>query len=253
MPNHRIFDADLPDDLTVPFSQSVSGDEAHHAIRVKRVREGETLEILNGRGATAIASVSRIDKRKNVLDLLVTEVAVEPELAPKVIIASAVPKGSRADALVDQLSQAGVTQWVPVQCEYSVVDPRPGKITKWKRIAIESSKQSGRPHLLEISSPIAFADALERFTPYRCLVAHATGSTWREIECAITTSADDTREIQSSAAVVVLIGPEGGWSNDELDLVRAHPTGMRFITLGPHVMRIETAAIAAGILMRIML
>ncbi|QYK47369.1 MAG: 16S rRNA (uracil(1498)-N(3))-methyltransferase [Phycisphaeraceae bacterium] len=209
---------------------SVSGDEAQHTTRVKRLKQGDAIEVLNGTGQIASAIIERVGSRKNYqLDLRIEAVESYPPPSPRVEVWSAAPKGARLDEMIEGLSQTGCVLWRALICERTIVEPREGKLARLERIAVESAKQCGRAWTMLIGEPIAFRDALAAPGAERVLIADATGVNVRET----------TRS--ACRSVRLLVGPEGGLSPAEITSARA--AGIEFVRLGPHIMRIETAAV----------
>jgi len=236
---HRLYLPDLEPPTTPPTADwllNVSGDEARHAVAVKRVQVGEEIELRNGRGLIALGSVTRIDpprgKHPGGLDLRIDSHLIVPPTAPSVEVWSATPKGDRVDQLVDQLSQVGAACWRPLSTERGVVDPRDTKLARLERLAIEACKQCGRAWTLRLDARADFPAAL----------APATGT-------AIVMADGDApvalpAVIAGATTLRLLIGPEGGWSERERDQARA--AGAALVRFGPLVMRTETAAVVAA-------
>lgn len=214
----------------------VRGDEAQHAARVKRTEPGERVDILNGLGLLASGTVTqtRKDRRTGAWELVLAVDAVtqlQPD-RPALAVLTPAPKGSRLEDLADQLSQVGAASWSPLFTERTVVEPRRGKLERLERAAMESAKQCGRAWAITIGPArqlrevplgpsVVVADASG--TPYLARPEHAD-------------------------ALTLLVGPEGGWSPNELAHLRQH--GCVLASFGLHVMRIETAApIAASIIL----
>lgn len=211
---------------------TVEGDEAKHATRVKRLAPGEIVRVIDGKGTVVLAEV--VDARRS-LRLRVRERRVEPRVAPAVHVWSATPKGPRIAELVEGLVQVGAASWTPMQTKLGVVDPRESKLERMERVVIEASKQSGRAWLMEVREKRAFAAALASSRPgeARLVLADADGEPY---------------QASAAASIHILIGPEGGFTKDEVDA--AKHAGARVCRFGPHVMRIETAAaIAAAIVL----
>ncbi|MEL6498917.1 MAG: RsmE family RNA methyltransferase [Planctomycetota bacterium] len=223
----------LADDTFAGIIMEILGDEAHHAARVKRVEPGQPLELLDGAGAVAQAEVAQIVKLGKkagwALHARINTVTRYPQPTPRVVVNTAVPKGPRIESMIDQLSQVGVAAWSPLACARSVVDPRAGKLDRMTRVALEAAKQSGRTWAMEILNGLTFPAAIAR----GAVIADASGEPYQP------TGADD---------VTLLVGPEGGWTDAELNQARA--AGVTIAGFGRHVMRIETAAVvAAGIVL----
>lgn len=215
---------------------SLAGDEAWHAVAVKRLRAGDPVELLDGRGTVATAVVLTTDKRKRdaQVTLRVDRVEHRPPATPHVEVWSAVPKADRASQMIDQLAQAGAAAWRPLLTERSVTEAD-HKLDRLTRIAAEASKQCGRPWHLTLDTPRTIAQAAQWATkhPGSTLVADGAG---------VPASAAAAAHLSS---FVVLIGPEGGFTDAELTELKA--AGALPLRLGPHILRTETAAIAAAV------
>lgn len=232
---HRILlEQSIPD---IGQTLVIEGDEAVHAIRVKRLESGDRLGLSDGAGMRAIGTIEAVHRAPKhrqgpSLEVRVTERAAIPPLQPALHVLTATPKGARVDDLVDQLSQIGAASWAPLSSIRGVVDPREGKLTRLERIAKESAKQSGRAWLLEIRRGVDIADALKEAETGPVIFADGSGEVWNAENAA------------DGSPLTLLIGPEGGWTESELDSARA--AGARVVRFGPHTMRIETAAVAAA-------
>lgn len=208
---------------------TVSGEEAHHALRVKRLEVGDGVELCDGRGLVAQTKIAKTDKTRDgwVMGLEVVSRGLVPVMLPEVVVASAVPKGDRLEWMIDGLSQVGAAAWRPMGTKRSVVDPREGKLERMERVAVESMKQCGRAHVMRLDGMGAFKDVVSGGG--RVVIADASGGEY---------------EASGGERVVVLIGPEGGWDAGELELARA--AGAQVARFGPHVMRTEVAAVVAA-------
>ena len=151
---------------------------------------------------------------------------IAPPIRPELHIFSATPKGPRLDKMIDQLSQVGAASWTALETEWGVVDPGDRKLDRIERIAVESAKQSARPWVMRSGAHATLDQAL---APGGGVVAHAEAPSY---------SPTGAQEIR------LFIGPEGGFSPRELE--HARRAGAAFASFGPHVMRIETAAVAAA-------
>ena len=212
----------------------LEGDEARHLARVRRVGVGAEVEIFDGQGSAAVAEVVQVGRDQ--VDLRVK--AVIDGLAPAPLhltLAVAIPKGDRFDWLVEKATELGVERIVPLVTERSSVDPRSTKLERLRRAVIESCKQSRRDTLMTIDEPAHWESWSTRqdATSTQRWIAHYGGkSTW---------GADPA---DRGARVVVAIGPEGGFSDGEVD--RARGTGWETIHLTSTILRIETAALAVA-------
>jgi 16S rRNA (uracil1498-N3)-methyltransferase len=210
----------------------IGGEEARHAARVKRVEVGEPVEVLDGRGGIGRGTVAGIEKVRDQWQVRVEvrEVRREGPVRPRVDVRSPAPKGPRIADLIDALSQVGAASWAPLATEHAVREATDTRLERLQRAAAEASKQCGRSWLLEIGEGRALRDVLASGAQ-SVVMADASGAPY------LSTGAD---------AVVLLIGPEGGWSARELESARR--AGVPIARFGPHVMRIETAGpVAAAI------
>jgi 16S rRNA (uracil1498-N3)-methyltransferase len=210
--------------------------ESHHARNVLRLSVGDAVELFDGRGSFATASIKQFDAGRAVCR--VDAVQHAPAVGPSLTIASAVPKGPRADAMVDQLSQLGVDRFIPLSAEHSVAVPKPSKIEKFSRAAVESAKQCGRRWLMCIDRPISPAEVWSDKSYGLKLLAAPSGDPL----------ADLPDRLRACGDVLVLIGPEGGWGADEL--ASAREAGCVMWSIAPNILRIETAATAAAAILR---
>jgi 16S rRNA (uracil1498-N3)-methyltransferase len=230
---HRIMQ---PHEVLEPGSPlAIRGDEAQHAARVKRLTEGDTVEVLNGRGTVATARITRISKAGSEwsLDLTLESVDHRPAPTPRIEVWSSPPKGPRLEDMIDGLSQAGCAAWRPLLTERTIVDPREGKLARLERAAIESAKQCARPWIMQIGAPVRFDHAISTQADTTLLIADASGAHPANLR------------VPETGHVALLVGPEGGFSERELALASRVPR----VRLGPHTMRIETAAVVGAALL----
>jgi 16S rRNA (uracil1498-N3)-methyltransferase len=209
-----------------PGVVALHGAEAHHLAAVCRLRAGDQVCLFNGDGHEYPASVTAVAKRTVTLDVLGVE-SPQRELPFPLGVAAPLPKGDRAQFLIEKLTELGVTRYVPLLTRRSVVQPRESTKEKLERWVIEASKQCGRNVLMEIGAAEDWASYCGRDDlPATRLLAQFGG---RRLE-------------MRTGDVEVAIGPEGGFTEEEVTIGRA--AGWQAIDLGPRVMRVETAAIA---------
>lgn len=231
MSHHRIIFPDLPDQP--PPRLLVTGDEAHHAIRVKRLAVGDPVDFRDGRGGVGVARVADTFKHRSdwTIALDVETFSRAPRPSHLLHVRAATPKGDRLEAMADALAQLGVASFAPLISARTIAEPRPARLDRLDRIALEAVKQSGCPWKLEIAPPISFADALA--SDYAVILADASGTPSRA---------------PAGPRAMLLVGPEGGWTPDELAAARA--ANVRVHRFASHTLRTETAAVvAAGVLL----
>jgi len=223
---HTLF-LDHPPPPNTP-SITITGDEARHAIRVKRLGPGDTLRLLDGRGTILHATITTATR-----DLVVhidERTTAEP-LRPRLNVCSATPKGPRLDKMIDMLSQVGAAEWIATDCARSVVEPGEHKLDRLARIAHESAKQAARPWIMRTGERLTLAQVLNRAAD----AAHAL----------VIADADGEPFVPTPASeITLLVGPEGGFTDAERQLARDR--GATPACFGPHTMRVETAAVVGA-------
>lgn len=220
----------------------ISRDEARHAFGARRLGAGDTITLFDGRGNLAEARLADERTRRGDLAAVVVSCRTAPPLLPEVTIAFAVPKGDRLSTLLDLATQAGASRLVPIECARSVVDAEKlDRGERWQRILAESAKVAKRawiPELVPGGALGAVAES-ERARGAALAVAHTT---------AAAPIAAWSARVPETQPRTVFIGPEGGFEDGELRALEAF--GATAVSLGPCVMRVETAAIAAAVLLR---
>ncbi len=146
----------------------------------------------------------------------------------EIILYQAVPKGGRMDLLVEKATEVGAARIVPLLTERGVVKPREGKVERWRRVAEAAARQSLRLRVPEVCEPVPFSEAV-----------------WEAAGGILLHNADGLAPIEEVAGspARLFIGPEGGWSEEELRL--AAEGGLRMAQLGPFRLRSETAGVVA--------
>jgi 16S rRNA (uracil1498-N3)-methyltransferase len=141
----------------------------------------------------------------------------------------AVPKGGRMDLVVEKATEVGATRILPLLAERGIVNPREGKIGRWRRVAEAAARQSLRFGVPEVAEPVRFEDAASDAGENGVLLHNAPDL--EPVEAVVRSPAS------------LFVGPEGGWSEGEL--VFAEEAGLAFGGLGPYRLRSETAGIVA--------
>jgi 16S rRNA (uracil1498-N3)-methyltransferase len=214
---HRFFiDADLISGSTVALSH----DEQHHA-RVVRVREGEEVEVFNGRGASFVAKYTSEG-------LQILGAAPDRETRMAIHLAMSIINLDKFDIVLQKVTELGVRSIIPLVTERVEIraERYRGKAERWRKIVFEAVKQSGRSVIPLVEEPQAFDEIVKR-----------DGT-----KILFDADSEDAGQ-QVANAATLFIGPEGGWSERELQLAREH--GCAFERLGIRRLRAETAAIVA--------
>lgn len=232
---HRFY---IPPALWNPDGLVLDEPESRHATEVLRLKIGDQVAVFNGQGTLAEAIISRAGKREVALDCTSLQKAVPP--AARLVLAQAVPKGKNMDLVLQKATELGAAAIIPLITERTVVrlsaTEAAEKQEKWQRIVIEACKQCGQNFLPEVHPPITAASFLTILpeTQLRLVAAIEPGA--RTLKSIL---ADQPENRPSSA--LVLIGPEGDFTPAEL--VQAKAAGCQPLTLGPIILRTETAAI----------
>jgi 16S rRNA (uracil1498-N3)-methyltransferase len=211
-----------------PGEVTLEGPEAHHLSAVRRFVVGDSVTLFNGDGHEYPSRVRELGKKRVVVGVIEVRSPAR-ELGFELHIASALPKGDRGDFLIEKLTELGVTDFTPLITERGVVKASDTKADKLRRAVIEASKQCGRNVLMRIHSPSRWVDWCATQTGRR-LIAHP-----REAACGF-----------APGLARIAIGPEGGFSESELSAAAA--AGWERLSLGPRILRVETAAVAAAVL-----
>lgn len=211
-------------------------EEFHHLARVMRTQVGDEVALFDGCGGAARATVVAIGKRD--ARLRIDSVAPgEATPGPEIVIATATPKGDRAKWMIEKLTELGVDSWTPLQTGRSVADPGTGKLERLQQTVIAACKQCGRIRLLRLEQPAPWSEWLQREIAHGpILVADRDGIPINEALERFTESR------LSPERWCAAVGPEGGFTTDELRTARA--LGAWPVCLSQTILRIETAAVA---------
>jgi len=210
----------------------LTGAEAAHARNSRRLRAGQNLSLLNGLGLVADCQIIEIERDAVSLQVLSFVQFKKPDHS--LTIVTAIAKGDRQRTMIDMLAQLGVSQIITLECEFSVTKYNAKQTEKWQRVAVEACKQSQNPWLPVFGPHYSVPEVLQwlgKHTAHTALYADARGLNGSELAF-------------SGDHLVILIGPEGGFSSREVSLFEADD--LTPIKLGPAILRTETAAICAA-------
>ena len=226
--------------------QAIVGQEAHlgpdlarRMGRVLRLRVGDHVLLLDNSGREYVVKLTDLTATAaEALVLASRQGADEPGV--RLVLYQALIKGQRFDWVLEKGTELGVTAFVPVVSGRSLVrtsQPSSARLERWHRVIVEAAEQSGRSRLPEISPPIAFEKACASAAGLRILP-------WEdETEASLS---DVLAAEEDVDAVSLFIGPEGGFPPEEVELARHQ--GVRTVSLGPRILRAETAAVVAAAL-----
>jgi 16S rRNA (uracil1498-N3)-methyltransferase len=211
----------------------VTGDEARHAVVVRRLRVGEHVVLVDGSGTSATCTVTETSKSTLITEVVSVSLAEAP--SPTVTVVQAIPKGDRAELAVEVLTEIGVDTIVPWSADRCVSVWRGDRgvkaLAKWRATAREAGKQSRRAWLPEVTELATTAEVVG-------LVEAADLAVVLHESATLPLGA---LSVEGVASIVVVVGPEGGLTNEELE---AFGTG-QVVRMGESVLRTSTAGVAA--------
>ena len=237
---HRFYIS--PEDWN-PGGLKLAGAEAHHARDVLRMRVGEKLVIFNGRGHEITAEI--VDLGSNEIGLRKLHEAETPPLQCRIVLGQAIPKGKNMDLIVQKAVEIGATEIAPIISDRTIVqvdsENAAQKQSKWQQIAVEAAKQCGQNWLPHVHAPRKlsefFSPAAAESFDLQLIGSLQPGA--RHLKQVLADYSNEHQRLPRS--VLMLVGPEGDFTPAELALARRN--GCQPITLGPIILRVETAAI----------
>ncbi|MBV8172847.1 MAG: 16S rRNA (uracil(1498)-N(3))-methyltransferase [Candidatus Eremiobacteraeota bacterium] len=211
---------------------ALSAGDAHHAFSVLRLRDGDEIVIVSA-GTAWNATIAKDGKGRAHAIVAGARDERGGELPVEVTVLQALVKGTKFDDVVEKVVELGARRIVPVRCERSYAQAGEAKLARWRRIARAAAAQSRRRFLPTVDQPTSWSDAAQA----------AGGSLLVAYENAEAGTFDQAVErARQSPSIAIAIGPEGGFSSAEIDAARA--AGAAFVSLGPSILRTETAAAA---------
>jgi 16S rRNA (uracil1498-N3)-methyltransferase len=234
-----------------PDALVLTNAEAHHARDVLRLKRGDKLVVFNGRGREITAEI--VDLAKDEIDLRKLHEAETTPLRCRITLGQAIPKGKNMDVIVQKAVEIGAAEIAPILSDRTVVhvdlESAAQKQAKWQQVAIEAAKQCGQNWLPQVRAPRKLRDffsdvGVEVRVPTRSFsfdlrLIGSLQSDARHLKKILADYSSERGQLPTS--VLMLVGPEGDFTPAELALARSH--GCQPITLGPVVLRVETAAI----------
>jgi 16S rRNA (uracil1498-N3)-methyltransferase len=215
-------------------------EEAEHLTRVLRLTAGDTVAVFDGRGNEFLARVAATERRTVRVQIL-SRIDPPAEPAVSLTLVQAVLKGDKMDDVVRDAVMLGVAAIHPIVTARTEVTVaaliRSARLDRWRRIALASVKQSRRATLPEIRSPLGFRDFLDEPAPSSRLMLVEPGTS------ASVESVGFLRGEPIPPDAAVLVGPEGGWTDEEWTAAREH--GVRLVTLGHRTLRADAVPVAA--------
>ena len=231
-----VFVADDLDDAAAGSTVVLDGSEGHHAAQVVRLRVGETIDVVDGRGRRVEGTVVAVGRDR--IDVRADVIADEPAPEPRIVVVQALAKGDRGERAIETLTEVGVDAIAPWAAAHAVSQWRGDKAQrgadKWRATALASAKQARRSRVPEVLPLVETSDV-------RPIVEGAALALLLDETSATALS---SIHVPDHGDIVIIVGPEGGISAAERDAFVAW--GARAVHLGPHILRTSTAGTVAA-------
>ena len=238
---HRFFLSEFPPQDTV----TLDGDQAHHAAQVMRFEVGDSIILFDGQGTQATCEINTISRKR--VELTIKERnTTDRALSTELTMAVALPKKDRQKFLIEKLVELGVDRLIPVQAERSVAEANQKVIERIRKQVIEACKQCERNRLMQITDPMSFPQIAawsdQHSQPARRWLADPYNGV--SIATVNQQTVGDASNANRGKHELVAIGPEGGFSDQEI--AAATDASFQLLRIGPTILRVETAAIASA-------
>jgi 16S rRNA (uracil1498-N3)-methyltransferase len=209
---------------------TLDGDETRHLRDVLRLRAGDEVSVFDGVGCEFTCSIIEVGKKRTELRVIEKISPTSPESPLDITLAATVLNGEKYDLVIQKAVELGVKALIPLQTIRGDVKVKDAakRLERWRRIALEATKQSGRAKLMRIAEPATFDSIIAASNENIVLFSERDGA--------------DFSTIVADKKITALIGPKGGWDDSELEAARAGAVSI--ITLGGRILRAETAAIS---------
>lgn len=218
----------------------LTGSEHHHLSRVVRKKQGDKVSLFTEKGENFTARIDKIEKSQTILTII--ETGHQKESGMKITLAPSLVKSKALELILQKSTELGVSCFVPVVAERSIVkisDKIEKKITRWHRIVLSASKQCGRPSPPFIEKPLPLKKFLDIEKAHvKIFLDEKGGECLRDFICDF----HDNHPRKFPLSVIILLGPEGGWTEKEKQDIVHH--GYQAVSLGRNILRAETAAIS---------
>ena len=222
----------------------ITGTDARHIKKVLRLKQGDIITLFDGAGSEYEARIISLSAG-NINVSIIRNFLSTTESPVQIIVAQAFLKQRKMDNLVRQLTELGITKWVPFISKRSVPKPDNKRLTartnRWEKISREALKQCNRGRIMEIGPTVSFEDTFNISKQSSLKIAFWENES-KPINLAL---AQSKRHFNN---IFIMIGPEGGFTSQEIEKAKA--CGFITATLGPRILRAETATIAASVLIQ---
>jgi 16S rRNA (uracil1498-N3)-methyltransferase len=237
---HKFF---IPQENINGDTAVIDGEDVKHIYKVLRLEEGARVSLNDCQGAEYLAEITAVDKKEVALKII-SKLETNNESPIDIYLFQGLPKSQKMDLIAQKATELGVKEMTPVITERVVVKNELGeykKLDRWNRIALEACKQSKRTLIPKINHPVEFTDMLKLLEAADLILVpyeNQEGKGLKKVCQCI-----DKEKIKS---VAIVIGPEGGFEPSEIEMLES--IGAEIITLGPRILRTETAGFVCAAL-----
>ena len=220
-------------------SVKLSTEETRHLRDVLRLTTGDRVQIFNGEGLEFLAEITSVGKRETLLKIIDEISAPAPESKLDLTIAASVYKNDKFDLVIQKAVELGVARISPIVTfrSESKIDAALNRIDRWRKIALEATKQCERARIMTIEEPVPFEVFLSGLTDESGELLMFSEKDGRAIP-----------DLIHPKTITALVGPKGGWEDSEIEL--AESSGFVPVKLGTRIMKAETAAITFAALLQ---
>ena len=230
----------VPPPQILTHTATITDSEQHHLRNVLRLTPGATIRIIDGQGNIYIAELLDTGTNHGSSDAQILSHEFHARVPPSLTLFQGLPKNDKMELILQKTTEIGITQIVPIHSEHALQKPSQNRYERWHRVVISATKQCQRAWLPELCDPQTFTASLTQLEKFsRSLILNP------QIEQAPQAQHIKTvlREISQPASIALFVGPEGGFSKQEI--TAAIESGCTPVTLGTNILRTETAAIVA--------
>lgn len=213
---------------------NIIGSDVNYITNVLRLKTGSFISVYDGRGKACLARIDDIEKNK-VGCAVIEEFSAAPEPLIRITLVQGLPKGDKMETIIQKCTELGVSEFIPLNCQRSIVkiirEKVAGKVSRWQKVALEASRQCRRSVVPKVKEPKELKEVLNS------LPEGALSLLFWEKEDKY--SLKDCLRAASSINIFLFIGPEGGFTAEEVELAKEF--GAIPVSLGPRILRTETA------------
>ena len=217
---------------------TISGPEVNHIRKALRLEIDELIEVFDGTGTVYLAKIQSMDKRK--IDAQIINFTSAQQTPPYLYVGQALLKSKKMDFLYQKLTELSVEGLYPFSSQFSNAKVKRNKHNeRWQRISLEACKQCKRPTKMQCFTPLSFENLLAKSADFDTKILF-----WENEDSQFLSSLPELQNVKAMDSTIILLGPEGGFSSSEVQQAKAK--GFTTVSLGPQILRAETAALAAA-------